>query len=68
MEAIAPEEARNILATLSGYDRHEAGRALLATVDLYRRWSDADGAVVERRHHAEKLAMQYLHDVIDQGC
>ncbi|GAA2439146.1 hypothetical protein GCM10010405_23110 [Streptomyces macrosporus] len=68
LETIAPEEARSLRATLCGYDRHEAGRALLATVDLYRRWSDAGGAIVERRHHAEKLAMQYLHDVIDQGC
>ncbi|MEU4011371.1 nucleotidyltransferase domain-containing protein [Streptomyces pseudogriseolus] len=68
LESIAPEEARNLRATLCGYDRHEAGRALLATVDLYRQWSDAGGATVERRHHAEKLAMQYLHDVIDQGC
>lgn len=66
LETIAPEETRNLQATLCGYDRYEAGRALLATVDLYRRWSDAGGAIVERRHHAEKLAMQYLHDVIDQ--
>ncbi|MFD5450569.1 nucleotidyltransferase domain-containing protein [Streptomyces sp. NPDC003470] len=68
LETIAPEEARDLRATLCGYDRHEAGRALLATVDLYRRWSDAAGAIVERRHHAEKLAMQYLHDVTDHGC
>ncbi|GAA2636680.1 hypothetical protein GCM10010399_82170 [Dactylosporangium fulvum] len=41
---------------------------LHAAVDLYRRWSDAGGVIVERRHNAEKLAVQYLHDVIDQGC
>lgn len=67
LEAIAPEEARDLQATLCGYDRHEAGRAILATVDLYRRWSDAGQAPLERRHHAEKLAMRYLHDVIDRG-
>ncbi|GAB2604770.1 aminoglycoside 6-adenylyltransferase [Streptomyces capparidis] len=67
LETIAPEEARDLQATLCGYDRHAAGRALLATVDLYRRWTDAGEGIVERRHHAEKLAMQYLHDVIDQA-
>ncbi|KRV48328.1 hypothetical protein AQ490_25270 [Wenjunlia vitaminophila] len=67
LETIAPEEARDLRATLCGYDRHEAGQALLAAVDLYRRWSDVGGAVVERRHQAERLALQYLHDVIDQG-
>ncbi|MEV7867767.1 hypothetical protein AB0P17_17040 [Streptomyces sp. NPDC088124] len=59
--------ARDLQATLCGYDRHEAGRALLATVDLYRRWSDAGGTAVERRHHAETLAVRYLHDVVAQG-
>ncbi|WP_413812565.1 nucleotidyltransferase domain-containing protein [Streptomyces sp. OE57] len=68
LETTAPEEARDLQATLCGYDRHEAGRALLASVDLYRRWSDAGGTIVERRHNAEKLAVQYLHDVIEQGC
>jgi hypothetical protein len=63
LETIAPEEARDLQATLCGYDRREAGRALLATVDLYRRWSNAG----ERRRNAEKLAMQYLHDVINQS-
>ncbi|MEV5576411.1 nucleotidyltransferase domain-containing protein [Spirillospora sp. NPDC052269] len=67
LETIAPDEARDLQATLCGHDRQEAGRALLASVDLYRRWSDADGATVERRHHAEKLAMQYLNDVIEEG-
>jgi predicted nucleotidyltransferase len=67
LETIAPDEARSLQATLCGYDRADAGRAILATVDLYRRWSEADGAVVERRRNAEKLAVQYLHDVVDQG-
>ncbi|GAA3481635.1 hypothetical protein GCM10018966_061660 [Streptomyces yanii] len=67
LETVAPEEAHDLQATLCGYDRNEAGQALLAAVDLYRRWSDAGGAVVERRHHAEKLTLQYLHDVSDQG-
>ncbi|MER5796114.1 nucleotidyltransferase domain-containing protein [Streptomyces sp. NPDC001980] len=68
LETIAPQEARDLRATLCGYDRHEAGRALLAAVDLYRRWSDGGAAVVERRRDAEKLAVQYLHGVIDQGA
>ncbi|MFF8811702.1 nucleotidyltransferase domain-containing protein [Streptomyces pactum] len=67
LETVAPDEARDLEATLCGYDRHEAGRALLAAVDLYRRWSDAGGAAVVRRHHAEQLAVRYLHDVIGQG-
>lgn len=68
LEAIAPEAARDLQTTLCGYDREAAGQALLATIDLYRRWSDADCAIVERRHHAENLAMRYLHNVIEQGC
>ncbi|MFG2697126.1 nucleotidyltransferase domain-containing protein [Kitasatospora sp. NPDC048407] len=68
LETVAPEEARALRATLCGYDRHEAGQALLVTVDLYRSWSEQDDdATVERRHHAEKLAVQYLQDVIDQA-
>jgi hypothetical protein len=67
LETIAPEEACDLQATLCGYDRHEAGQALLAAVDLYRRWTDDGGAIVERRRHAEKLTLQYLHEVIDQG-
>ncbi|MEV7596010.1 nucleotidyltransferase domain-containing protein [Kitasatospora sp. NPDC089797] len=66
LEAVAPEEAHELRATVCGYDRHEAGRALLAAADLYRRWSDADAAAVERNHHAEELAVRYLRDVIDQ--
>jgi len=65
LEAIAPEEAHLLRATLCGDDRQEAGRALLAAIDLYRRWSDADETPVERRHRAEELAVRYLHDVID---
>ncbi|WP_445398124.1 nucleotidyltransferase domain-containing protein [Streptomyces sp. LE64] len=64
LETVAPEEARALRATLCGYDRHEAARALLATVDLYRRWSDVDGADVARRHQAEDLSLRYLHEVI----
>ncbi|GAA0374878.1 nucleotidyltransferase domain-containing protein [Streptomyces blastmyceticus] len=68
LETIAPDEARALQATLCGYDRHQAGRALLATVDLYRRWSNPEGAIVERRHHAEELAVQYLHEVIGRSA
>lgn len=67
LETIAPNEARDLQATLCGYDRHDAGRALLAAVELYRRWLDDAQAGIERHRRAEKLAVQYLHDVIDQA-
>ncbi|OKJ03374.1 nucleotidyltransferase domain-containing protein [Kitasatospora sp. CB01950] len=63
LETAAPDAAHALRATLSGYDRHEAGRALLAAADLYRQWSA--GAPVERRRDAEKLAVQYLREVVD---
>jgi predicted nucleotidyltransferase len=66
LESIAPDEARDLQATLCSYDRHDAGQALFASIELYRRWLDDAGAAIERHHHAEKLAVQYLHDVIDQ--
>ncbi|MGW1013194.1 hypothetical protein ACWD4X_24540 [Streptomyces termitum] len=49
-------------ATLCGYGHRQAGQALLAAVELYRRWSAADEAPVERRRHAEELAVRYLLD------
>ena len=67
LEFIAPDEARDLERTLCGYDRHDAGRALLACVELYRRWLDDTGATVERHHRAEKLAVEYLNDVLDQA-
>ncbi|MER6528021.1 nucleotidyltransferase domain-containing protein [Streptomyces sp. NPDC001508] len=66
LESIAPEEARDLRATVCGYDRHDAGRAFLAGVELYRRWRDDAGAAVRRHRDAERLAVQYLHDVIDR--
>ncbi|MEV4222251.1 nucleotidyltransferase domain-containing protein [Nonomuraea sp. NPDC049725] len=66
LESIAPDEARALQATLCGYDRIDAGRALLACVDLYRQWLDNAAAGLVPRRHAEKLAVQYLHDVIAQ--
>ncbi|MFD0337362.1 hypothetical protein ACFVH0_01505 [Streptomyces sp. NPDC127117] len=39
LENIAPEQARGLQTTLCGHDRREAGQALLAAVELYRRWS-----------------------------
>lgn len=66
LESIAPDEARALRATLCGHDRHDAGQALLACVALYRQWLGDTEAVIEPRRHAEKLAVQYLHDVIDQ--
>lgn len=66
LELIAPDEARELERTLCGYDRQDAGRALLACADLYRRWLDDSGVTVERRRQAEKLAVEYLNDVLDQ--
>ncbi|WP_046504425.1 nucleotidyltransferase domain-containing protein [Streptomyces odonnellii] len=78
LESIAPDEARDLRTTLCGYDRRDAGRALLAAVELYRRWLDGRwlegrwlddaGATIERRRQAEELAVRYLHDVIDQSA
>lgn len=65
LENIAPEEARALRATLCGYDRADVGRALLVAVDLYRQW--LGDAPVERRGEAEKLAVQYLHDVLAEA-
>ncbi|WP_406091629.1 nucleotidyltransferase domain-containing protein [Streptomyces sp. NBC_01013] len=65
LESIAPDEAGDLQATLCGHNRHDAGQALLASIELYRRWLGETGAAIERRRHAEKLAVQYLHDVID---
>ncbi|TLS42825.1 nucleotidyltransferase domain-containing protein [Streptomyces montanus] len=67
LESIAPDEARDLQATVCGYDRHDAGQALLAGVELYRQWLDSTEAAIERRRHAEELAVQYLHDVIDHA-
>jgi predicted nucleotidyltransferase len=67
LESIAPNEARDLRTTLCGYDRHDAGQALLACVELYRKWLGDTGTAIERRHQAEELAVQYLHDVIDQA-
>ncbi|MFD6275939.1 nucleotidyltransferase domain-containing protein [Streptomyces sp. NPDC060209] len=64
LESIAPEEARDLGATLCGHDVQDAGRAVLACVELYRRWLEDAGAAVERRNRAEELAVRYLHDVI----
>ena len=66
LESLVPDEARSLQATVCGYDRHEAARAILATVDLYRRWSQADTVPVTRRSNAEDLAMRYLQQVIDR--
>ncbi|MEE2050091.1 hypothetical protein [Nocardiopsis tropica] len=66
LESVAPDEARELRATLCGDDPHEAGRAVLATVDLYRHWRDDTGTALDHRRTAERLAVRYLHDVIDR--
>jgi predicted nucleotidyltransferase len=62
LEALAPAEATALRATVCGYDLHEAGQALLATVDLYRRWQD--NTTIDRRHDAERYARNYLRLVV----
>lgn len=66
LESLAPDEARDLRETLCGYDRLDAGRALLACVDLYRRWVDEPGAAIIRNRRAEELAVRYLRDVMDR--
>lgn len=66
LESLAPNEARDLRATLCGHDPRDAGRALLASAELYGRWLGDAGAKVERHRRAEKLAMRYLRDVIAQ--
>ncbi|MET8570356.1 nucleotidyltransferase domain-containing protein [Streptomyces sp. NPDC004783] len=67
LETVAPDEARDLRATLCGHDRGDAGRALLAAVELYRRWRDDAGAVLDHHDEAEKLAVRYLHDVLGEA-
>ncbi|MGP3938475.1 nucleotidyltransferase domain-containing protein [Streptomyces sp. 6N106] len=64
LESVAPDEARALRATLSGENQIEAGWALLACVDLYGRWRDESGMLVERRRNAEQHAVRYLRDVL----
>ncbi|MEV0067541.1 nucleotidyltransferase domain-containing protein [Amycolatopsis sp. NPDC050768] len=63
LEFAAPEEARELRATVCGYDTKEAGAAVLASIELYRRWRGD----VERRDRAEELAVRYLADVLESG-
>jgi predicted nucleotidyltransferase len=63
LEALAPDEATALRATVCGYDQNEAGQALLATVELYRRWRDH--ATIDRRHDAERYAVEYLRRLVD---
>ncbi|MGH3514839.1 MAG: hypothetical protein ACRDRB_21590, partial [Pseudonocardiaceae bacterium] len=57
------DEATALRTTVCGYDRNEADQALLATVELYRRW--LDHTTIDRRHDAEKYAVEYLRRVVD---
>jgi hypothetical protein len=63
LEALAPDEATALRATVCGCDQNEAGQALLATVELYRRW--LDHTTIDRRHDAERYAVEYLRRVVD---
>ncbi|MEN0085569.1 MAG: hypothetical protein AAGC66_12470 [Leifsonia sp.] len=62
LERVAPEEAAELRATVCGYDVDEASEALLAAVALYRRWIAEHN--VDRRHAAEKLATDYLAEIV----
>ncbi|MEV4599837.1 nucleotidyltransferase domain-containing protein [Amycolatopsis sp. NPDC049253] len=64
LEFLAPEEARELRATVCGYDAKEAGAAVLASIELYRRWRGD----VERRDRAEELAVRYLADVLEPAA
>lgn len=63
LEQVAPAEAVALQATLARYDAGDAGRALLAAVDLYRQWT-ADLTGIERNRAAEDLAVRYLGEVV----
>ncbi|WP_432845398.1 nucleotidyltransferase domain-containing protein [Amycolatopsis sp. CA-161197] len=63
LEFVAPDAARELQATVCGYDAKEAASAVLASVELYRRWRGA----VERSARAEELAVRYLADVVGAG-
>jgi len=60
LEAVAPEDALALRATVAGYDRREATDALHASVELYRRWRPEG---ILRRTDAEGLAVAFLRDV-----
>ncbi|MDR6972790.1 hypothetical protein [Leifsonia shinshuensis] len=62
LESIAPDDAVALQSTVSGYDQREAADALLAAVELYRRWRPSEG--VTRRPEAERLVMGFLGDVL----
>lgn len=64
LEAVAPDDARALQATIGAYDRAAAAQALLACAALYREWMASLSSAVTRRSEAERLAVAYLHDVI----
>ena len=61
LESVAPEDAVALRAAVAGYDRRQAADALLAAVELYRRWRPRG---ITRRAEAEELAVAFLHDVL----
>ncbi|KAB2812662.1 nucleotidyltransferase domain-containing protein [Pimelobacter simplex] len=63
LEQVAPAEAAELSATVARYDAADAGRALLACVDLYRRWT-AGLPGIERDRVAEELAVHYLQQAV----
>src|SRR5690606_8431243 len=64
LEALDPERAEAVRATVCGYDRAEAGKALLAFVELYQRWSAESGLPFERNHDAQASAVEFLAGVV----
>ncbi|MQM26355.1 nucleotidyltransferase domain-containing protein [Glycomyces albidus] len=64
LEAIDPDAAARLEATLCGSDRGEVGKALLACVELYRQWTDDVDVAFDRNHDAAGLATRYLNEVV----
>lgn len=62
IETLDPAAAHELERTLCGPDQEEAGRALFACVELYRRWISDYATEYERRHTAERLAVSFLED------
>lgn len=62
LEALSPQGAESLRATLCRHEREDAARALRAAVALYREYVD-DDATIRKNEYAERLAVGYLDDV-----
>jgi hypothetical protein len=67
LETIATDELPALIATHPAYDRADCGRAILATIELYRQLRDAIAPpTIVRRTEAEHAAVQYLQEIIER--